>query len=243
MDATTSESSKPAPAEPGHKLLGSSDDPKTPLIICFHGSGESCEPSWSELARLLSAKYRVLLFERGPSNPKPLQATSELLHFLKTRVLPGPYILIAHSYGGSFARMFMHKTLENVAGAVLVETGQEGGLDPKIAAAQIRKEVLGDKPLSVIRGNSFLEKTKSLESSEKMAVTEQQKATIAIQRQLLQASEEEDEKNEKGAASSLQELQIHAHPRLRPSRYPRQTGCRGGRGGLGFGQSCGCQKA
>ncbi|KAK7994222.1 hypothetical protein PG989_007603 [Apiospora arundinis] len=197
MDAATNDDLEPVPTEPSHRLLGSSKDPKSPLIICCHGSGESCEPSWSELARLLSPKYRVLLFERGPSNPKPPQATSELLHFLKARDLPGPYILVAHSYGGAFARMFIHKAAKDVAGAVLVETGQEGGLDPKIAAAQTRNRVLGDKPVSVIRGNSFLEKTKSLKASEKMAVTDQQKAALNVQWQLLQASDAEDEKMKK----------------------------------------------
>lgn len=197
MDTATNESLNPAQAEPSHKLLGSPVDSKTPLIICFHGSGESCEPAWSELARLLGSKYRVLLFERGPLNPKPPEATSQLLRFLKTRHLPGPYILIAHSYGGAFARLFMHQAQADVAGAVLVETGQEGGLDPKMAAAQLRKRVLGEKPLSVIRGNSFIAKKKALEASEQTALTEGQKAALEIQRQLLQASDEEDERMKK----------------------------------------------
>ncbi|KAK8036083.1 alpha beta hydrolase [Apiospora rasikravindrae] len=190
MDAATDESINPAPAEPSHQLLGPSDDPKTPLIICFHGSGESCEPSWSELARLLGLKYRVLLFERGPCNPNPEQATSQLLHFLKTKDLAGPYVLLAHSYGGAFARTFVHQAPYDVAGAVLAETGQEGGLDPKVATAQARKRVLGEKPLSVIRGNSFIGKQKELEASEQLAQTEQQW-------QLLQASDEEDERMKK----------------------------------------------
>ncbi|KAK8137390.1 hypothetical protein PG984_005330 [Apiospora sp. TS-2023a] len=212
MDTTTltNESLNPARAEPDHKLLGSSSvDPNTPLIVCFHGSGESCEPAWSELARLLSSKYRVLLFERGPMNPKPPEATSQLLRFLKTRRLPGPYILIAHSYGGAFARLFMHRAQGDVAGAVLVETGQEGGLDPKMAAAQLRKGgVLGEKPLSVIRGNSFIAKKKALEkamseqqTTASTSTMEQQRAALAMQWQLLQASDEEDERMKKAQLS------------------------------------------
>ncbi|KAK7952874.1 hypothetical protein PG988_013568 [Apiospora saccharicola] len=214
MDTTTAnESLNPARAEPDHKLLGSSSaDPKTPLIICFHGSGESCEPTWSELARLLSSRYRVLLFERGPLNPKPAEATSQLLQFLKARHLPGPYILIAHSYGGAFARLFMHQAPPaDIAGAVLVETGQEGGLDPKIAAAQLKRKggVLGEKPLVVIRGNSFIAKKKALENaiseqqtaSASASATEQQKAALAMQWQLLQASDVEDERMKKAQLS------------------------------------------
>ncbi|PVI05587.1 hypothetical protein DM02DRAFT_84494 [Periconia macrospinosa] len=183
-------------AEPRHKLLGASNN-TTPLIICFHGSGESCEPSWSKLAALLGVASRVLLFERGPLNPKPEQATVQLLDFLKSQNLPGPYVLIAHSYGGAFARMFMHHALKSVAGAVLVETGQEGGLDAKIAGSQIAKCVLKEKPLSVIRGNSFIAKMKSLENSEKAAETEQQKNALEMQRTLLDASDKEDERMKK----------------------------------------------
>ncbi|KAK8054439.1 hypothetical protein PG994_009506 [Apiospora phragmitis] len=197
MDAVTDASLNPALAEPSHRLLGTPHDPKTPLIICFHGSGESCELTWSELARLLSSKHRVLLFERGTLNPKPPQATSQLRYFLKAQDLSGPYILIAHSYGGAFARMFLRQALADVAGAVLVETGQEGGLDAKIAAAQVRKRVLGEKPLSVIRGNSFIDKKKALEASEKVAQTEQQRAALAVQWQLLHTSDEEDERMKK----------------------------------------------
>lgn len=183
--------------EPSHRLLGTSNDPYTPLIICFHGSGESCEPSWSKLSQLLSSKYRVLLFERGRLNPLPAQATRQLLDYLSSQDIPGPYVLVAHSYGGAFARMFIHKACKSVAGAVLVETGQEGGLDLEIATSQTRKMVLGSKPLSVIRGNSFISKTKSLEAEEKKTMTEQQKAALAIQWELLEATDKEDERMKK----------------------------------------------
>lgn len=202
MEATaTDKSLNPDLAGPSHRLLSSAVDPNTPLIICFHGSGESCEPAWSELARILSAKCRVLLFERGPLNPKPPEATSQLLHFLKTRHLTGPYLLIAHSYGGAFARLFMHQASADVAGVILVETGQEGGLDPRMAAAQLRKGVLRDKPLFVIRGNSFITKKTALEASERTAKSEEQRAALAIQWQLLQASDEEDDRMKKAQLS------------------------------------------
>lgn len=182
---------------PDTKLLGASNDPTVPLIICFHGSGESCEPSWNELAGLLESKYRVLLYQRGSSNPAPASSTRQLLDFLHSNDLHGPYILIAHSYGGAFARMFLHEAPKSVVGAVLVETGQEGGLDVKIAAAQIRKTVLKDKPLSVIRGDSLIETKKALEEKERAAVTEQQKAALAAQRALVNLTDDEDEKMKK----------------------------------------------
>ncbi|KAI1413195.1 Alpha/Beta hydrolase protein [Hypoxylon sp. FL1857] len=146
---------------PGHKLLIPDSDAaiNRPLIICFHGSGESCSPAWDALARILTSEphsLRVLLYERGPTNPKPLQATAELREYLRREKLKGPYVLIGHSYGGLFARMFLEKEIKQVAGMVLVETGQETALDPKIEKRQYERHILDMRPLSVVRGNSFL---------------------------------------------------------------------------------------
>ncbi|KAI1440727.1 Alpha/beta hydrolase family-domain-containing protein [Annulohypoxylon stygium] len=181
-------SSLPAPE---HKLLipDSEFAEGLPLVICFHGSGESCSPSWDRLAEMLSEemRLRVLLYNRGEGNPKPALATRELRRYLRGEGLRGPYVLVAHSYGGSFARMFLEREQREdgwevegadedgdedayaprqVVGVVLVETGQEGGLDPKTEERQYRRRVLGDRPLSVIKGNSFLKMWDDLERAE-----------------------------------------------------------------------------
>ena len=49
---------------------------------------------------------------------------------------------------------------------VLVETGQETALPADMEALQLKNCVLGDKPLSVIRGNSLIEKWRQLEREE-----------------------------------------------------------------------------
>ncbi|KAI1209238.1 Alpha/beta hydrolase family-domain-containing protein [Annulohypoxylon truncatum] len=198
-DIPSDVASLPAPAE--HKLLipdsdsGAAAGEGSPLVICFHGSGESCSPSWDKLAAILSSapiNLRVLLYNRGDLNPKPARATAELRAYLRREGLRGPYVLIAHSYGGSFARMFLERERKGesaedeggegsgegqsdegayaprqVVGVVLVETGQEGGLDPKVEERQYKRRVLGSRPLSVIKGNSFLRMWDDLERAEK----------------------------------------------------------------------------
>ena len=71
---------------------------------------------------------------------------------LKAINLPGPYVLVAHSYGGCVAREFLHLHARYVVGLVLSETGTETKC--RYAEEQYRKQVLGDYPLSVIRGES-----------------------------------------------------------------------------------------
>ncbi|KAI0426054.1 hypothetical protein F5Y09DRAFT_320112 [Xylaria sp. FL1042] len=92
--------------------------------------------------------------EEGPGHKVGERDTKHDLH--------GPYLLIAHSYGGAFARAFVQHEHEHlisqrkkkekkkqremkrdcgVLGLVLVETGQEGGLDPRLDERQIREAV------------------------------------------------------------------------------------------------------
>ncbi|KAH7322850.1 Alpha/Beta hydrolase protein [Stachybotrys elegans] len=145
-----------------HQILGS---PRvdSPIVLFFHGSGASCS-SWVELAELLSPEYCVLLYHRGPRNPKPKDAVSEMKEFLSRQKLPPPYVLVAHSYGGNIAREFLQRYAGEVCGMVLVETGQETALDPAMEEKQYRQQILGEKPLSVIRGNSMKFKVLDLEA-------------------------------------------------------------------------------
>ncbi|KAH9883217.1 hypothetical protein F4778DRAFT_767553 [Xylariomycetidae sp. FL2044] len=124
-------------------------------------SPESLTPSPSILPlrqHYSRQQYRgILLPDRGPSNPRPEPATKDLRQYLKRNRLRPPYVLVAHSYGGAFARMFLSYAAGKgeIVGMVLVETGQEGGLGEKLDESQISGCVLGDRPLVVIRGNSL----------------------------------------------------------------------------------------
>ncbi|KAI1279496.1 Alpha/Beta hydrolase protein [Xylaria sp. FL0933] len=245
-----------------------------PLIICFHGSGEACSPTWDALATALvtTLRCRVLLYDRGPGNLRPAEVAAEMWDYVtattttaaiinksgsekdvyeeneneeetegaandnKTRgpeakhELHGPYLLIAHSYGGAFARAFVQheydqehrngyliwrkkkqkrknkkKSGHRVMGLVLVETGQEGGLDPDVDERQIRETIMGARPVCVIRGNSLLQKWSEMDEKEKALNREMEggnmaedsttrRQMLATEREMLARVDAEDER-------------------------------------------------
>lgn len=170
---------------------------KSPLIICFHGSGDSCA-SWSSLVNLLKISHHVLLWNRGPENPKPATDVEEMLAYLSHSHLSPPYVLIAHSYGGIFARTFLQKCPKSVAAMVLAETGQETALDPKVEQQQYKKRIFGDKPLVVIRGNTLIAKWREYEQA--LSIHEgdaSANASLIAQKQLLEVTDREDERLKK----------------------------------------------
>ena len=146
-----------------HKLYVSTSGPNRmpgdPLLIVFPGAGAACD-AWEPVSSLIQDTVRVLLYdrsglgrsERGPNRDTGPIAADELSVLLQAIDLPGPYVLIAHSFGGCVAREFLHLHAEDVVGMVLSETGTETKC--RYADLQYRRRVLGDCPLSVIRGES-----------------------------------------------------------------------------------------
>lgn len=181
-------------------LTSESPDLSKPPIICFHGSGESCA-GWSDLAQLLiQESYRVLLYDRGPDNPKPDATTlARMVSHISGAGLRPPYILVAHSYGGAFAREFLRLYPLNVAGMVLVETGQETAIDSALEEDQYRRQIMGKRPLSVIRGNSFIDKFAQFELKLKAAEGVLQRRQIRNDPafKLLKVMDKEDERLKK----------------------------------------------
>ncbi|KAJ4418537.1 hypothetical protein N0V82_005517 [Gnomoniopsis sp. IMI 355080] len=155
-DSTGSSSSSPARSPP------------LPPVLCFHGSGSSNHyDTWLPLVQEISTFATVLFYERrgvgASSDDKtdshsqtPRDALKDLLGLLQHLHLKPPYVLIAHSYGGTFAREFLQQYPDQVAGLVLAETGQE--TPTRHDEEQYRKQALGNKPLSVIHADSLHEK-------------------------------------------------------------------------------------
>ncbi|KAF4343988.1 alpha beta hydrolase [Fusarium beomiforme] len=176
------------------ELVGNQDS-SYPLVIFFHGSGDSCE-SWASLADLLRPAYQVLLWDRQDPYIRTDKAISELLEFLDGRELPKQYVLIAHSYGGTFARLFLEARPHQIAGIVLAETGAEPTIDPQLEQRQYDKKILGNKPLVVIRGNTL--KWKQLQYDQAIAAEQNLASpTLLMQKELLDATDKEDERLKK----------------------------------------------
>lgn len=169
----------------------------TPTVVCFHGSGDNPLPGWQDFIEIAQREYTVVLLDRGTQRVSLTDANSAIVKHLQLYKLNPPYILVAHSHGGAFAKMFLHRNPKLVAGMLLVETGQEGGLPEKIERTLLNQTPLGDKPLSVIRGNSLIANWKILETAEAAADSESKKAELSYKREVLHAYEVEDERLKK----------------------------------------------
>ena len=103
-----------------------------PTVVIEPGAGE---PSmlWWFVQDQIATFARVCTYDRPGyqwSDPPALEASLEDrardLHEVLTRGnVPGPYVLVAHSYGGAIARLFARDHLTDVAGVVLVDTPDE----------------------------------------------------------------------------------------------------------------------
>lgn len=105
-----------------------------PVVIIFPGSGESSS-SWPRVQEAVSKFARIVLYDRtglGHSDDAPhvvtnqaVTAAEELRRLLEVIQIPGPYILVAHSYGGIVCREFLHLKNEDVVGMVLADNATE----------------------------------------------------------------------------------------------------------------------
>jgi pimeloyl-ACP methyl ester carboxylesterase len=112
-----------------------------PAVVIEQGAGE---PSrlWWPVQDKIAEFAAVCSYDRagyGWSDPVPAGRTiaerAEELHTLLTNAgIPGPYILVAHSYGGFIVRCFARNHPDQTAGLVFVDTPEE--------TAFFRREVL-----------------------------------------------------------------------------------------------------
>jgi pimeloyl-ACP methyl ester carboxylesterase len=108
------------------------------LVCAGHGSPtvvlEAGWPAggdaWAGVAPTIALQTRVCVYDRvgegssdvGPSPRTPLHMVREL-HLLLTRAhVPGPYVLVGHSFGGLLVRLFAVTYPHDVAGLVLVDS-------------------------------------------------------------------------------------------------------------------------
>jgi len=106
-----------------------------PTVVIEQGAGEPAA-LWWPVQDKVSVFARVCTYDRagyGWSDaveaPRTIQERAEELHtLLKNANVPGPYILVAHSYGGFIVRWFAREHREDVAGLVLVDTAEEGAI-------------------------------------------------------------------------------------------------------------------
>jgi pimeloyl-ACP methyl ester carboxylesterase len=106
-----------------------------PAVVIEQGAGELSKFWWpvqDEIAKFA----QVCTYDRagyGWSEPGPLggtieDRTRELHTLLSNAGVQGPFILVAHSYGGLMVRAYAHEYPDQVAGLVLVDTPDESSI-------------------------------------------------------------------------------------------------------------------
>ena len=105
-----------------------------PVVVVEAGMGDDSR-SWTAVSSLVSKFARIYTYDRagaskskaypGPDPRTAANMAADLSALLSTANVPGPYLVVCHSYGGLIAREFLALKTDEVAGMVFVDTNTE----------------------------------------------------------------------------------------------------------------------
>jgi pimeloyl-ACP methyl ester carboxylesterase len=112
----------------GHRLHLLCVGTGTPTVILESGLGETAA-YWGWISNAVAQDTRVCVYDRAgrgwsdpPSAPQDGVAVATALHILLDRGhVPGPFVLVGHSSGAQYVRIFAGRHPEQVAGIVLLD--------------------------------------------------------------------------------------------------------------------------
>jgi pimeloyl-ACP methyl ester carboxylesterase len=162
----------------GHSLHINCVGEGSPTVILESGLGAT-SVDWANIQPEVANTTRVCAYDRagsgwsepGPGPGDPQQIAGELHTLLGNAGIGGPYVLVGHSFGGLYVRMYAYQYPNEVEGMVLVDSShpeqsartaeaqaaseassaEEFRATPETSAqVLLSTQSLGDKPLSVI---------------------------------------------------------------------------------------------
>jgi pimeloyl-ACP methyl ester carboxylesterase len=112
----------------GHRLYLECEGRGAPVVVLQSGLGES-SAYWERIATTVASATTVCRYDRAGhghsdevTTPQDGVAVAADLHTLLERAgLPGPYVLVGHSSGGPYVRVFAARYPDDVAGMVLLD--------------------------------------------------------------------------------------------------------------------------
>src|SRR5215211_6575363 len=113
----------------GHRMHINCVGEGSPTVI-LEAANLGISAHWIRVQQQLARTTRVCAYdraglgwsERGPEPRDVSQISSELHTLLTGAGTEGPYVLVGHSYGGLYARMYAARYPNQVAGVVLVDS-------------------------------------------------------------------------------------------------------------------------
>jgi pimeloyl-ACP methyl ester carboxylesterase len=136
----------------GYKLHINDKGSGGPTVILDAGIGCNSldwalvQPEIAKFARVCSIDRAGSAWSEASSKPRTSEViVDEMRTLLKKSNIPGPYILVGHSFGGLNAQLYANKYPNEVAGVVLVDSAHEDQLqrlpqDPNNKQAALLKQ-------------------------------------------------------------------------------------------------------
>jgi len=116
----------------GHRLYLRCTGQGTPAVVMDHSLGDGGDSTtWSAVEPSIAHHTRVCVYDRagvGRSDPGPFPRTSQLMvddltTLLRVADIPGPYVVVAHSFAGLNVQLLARQDGgHNVVGVVLIDT-------------------------------------------------------------------------------------------------------------------------
>lgn len=116
----------------GRRIHVTSGGEGRPAILLEAGMGDTLA-TWASIQPSLAEITCVVSYDRaglGESDPAPLPRTlhdmvRDLETLLSGAAMPGPYVLVGHSFGGQITRLFAARHPPSTSGMVLVDPSHE----------------------------------------------------------------------------------------------------------------------
>lgn len=110
----------------------------SPAVILEAGGGGFGGYGWREVQSKVAKFTTVCWYDRageGWSDPSPTAPSSativqDLHELLRRTPVPGPYVMVGHSIGGEYVRIFTARYPSDVAGVVLVDSSHPDQREP-----------------------------------------------------------------------------------------------------------------